>query len=99
MQVKIKQAKNNWNSLNPNNKKTMSSLALECGTTRQYLNHINNRYKPKLTLIFDVVFLEDNQKAITKRWNDYLILNIPILNVIEQIRIVLNCQIWELIEI
>jgi transcriptional regulator with XRE-family HTH domain len=93
----IKKAISKWNSDNPTlRKKTMGYIASELGISNSYLSQIDNSeifQKHACVILEPKVKLE--QVALFELYRK---LDIPIINKLQKIREILNCEIYDLIE-
>lgn len=98
-QSKIKSQCKVWNEKNPKeNPKNIKSLAEEIGTSSQYISQIGTRFQSEFNKHMEIVFLSKEKNRIRKVWKTYSELNIKVLQVLEKIRVSLECEIWDLIE-
>lgn len=96
----IKEAISNWNTKNPTlRKKTLGSIAKEIGVSASAISQIDNnnstmQFQKHSAVIFDS---KDKQKQI-ENFNLYKKLDIPIIKRLEAIRVILECEIYDLIK-
>ena len=96
----IKEAISNWNKKNPTlRKKTVGSIADELGVSSSALSQIDNnnsanQFQKHCAVIFDS---KDKKKQI-ENFNLYKKLEIPIIKRLEAIRVILECEIYDLIK-
>jgi len=96
----VKEAVKDYNNKNPDKRElNLSSLAEKIGTSKQWVSQINTVYIDQLNLHSQVVFMSDDKDFIRKTWEHYVSLkNDKLTERLEKIRVVLDCEIWDLIK-
>lgn len=95
-EVTIKQALKSWNDKNPTlRKKTMASLADELGTTVQCVSQLGKRHSKHLNTHFQVIY--NDPEIIRIMWEEYLKTDLLLFNRLEKIRLILGCEITDLV--
>lgn len=96
--VKIKEAIKVWNSKNPHlRQKNIKTLADEIGVNKNYISVIGKRFVNQFEAHFEVILNSDDKEIIKLNWNEYLGLDIILINRLEAIRVALECEIWDLV--
>jgi len=94
----IKEAIEKWNKKNPEKKqKTLVSVADEIGTSSQVLSQLGSRFSKNFNKHCDVIFMSENKDEINVTWKMYLNQKVKIFEKLENIRIILECEISDLI--
>jgi len=94
----IKEAIQKWNDKNPTlRQKNLTTLAEEVGTYSQQLSILENKPSKQFLIHCKVIFATDDKEKIKQVWESYKQIDIKEINRLEQIRVSLECEIWDLI--
>jgi len=96
----IKEAIKIWNEKNPSLKpKSIKSIADELGIFPQQLSQWIKNGNKQLDLHLNVIFLSKEEKVINQNWESYQKQEIKGINRLNQIKTILECEIWNLVTI
>jgi len=76
----------------------MQSIEIAESIPPTYLSTIGKRYKKEFNAHFSVIFATDDKQKIQAVWQEYLKLNIILINNIEKICVNLGCKVWDVIQ-
>lgn len=96
--ITIKEAIKKHNQDNPTLREvTIKSIADELGMFPQQLSQLGTRFNKQLNLHLTAIFSTDKKEVIKANWNDYVKLDLKVINRLDKIKTILKCEIWDLI--